>query len=562
MASSAEILKDPDFQGLPLEERRKVLLSVDPDFQGLPAIEQNKVLQFGQKIFEAGLPGQRESVPAGTPIDFPPTFAPAARAPEDPAKRPATLIERLSAATPKEVLGTTLPIAGDIVGSIVAPQLKGPQLLTKVPKTAKAINLAFRSLGAGTGAFTGSVAGQQIEKGEVDPKEALREGLLGAGGEAGLSVALKATRESLKASAKIAKDLTISGNKVKSFLSNQLIERTTKRASRFVDEVAPDIVTTQGGENIGRQIDEAMDENKLTYGRFKEVLVEAAGSEDGFILVDDLSQYLRDRMEFVDITPSKDPAIEFQRKAKGVIKELGFPLNSPQGAMLRKIMLGGSDTVTPNEVEFIFTNIFPKKNKEFFKLDPDTRKARENLKSALIDDVAKITSPTTGKTAADIKKEADEVFKAVKQFESIRRIYDQAIVKSETKADRINPGRLADLINRNAKNFKQSMPDVWPKLKAEADFYEGIAKRLKLGETGGIKDIGQIIGPGSLFFLGGLKGIAAVELFGAGSAWALLSDSGRATISAAQKVPLKQSLKVPLRFLGRELFGPSNGETQ
>ena len=525
-------------------------------------LKQNNALQFGQKIFEMGAGGLRESVPAGTPIDFPPTFTKPPRQPGDPIPPPVTLLEKMQAATPREVIGKTLPIAGDIIGSLIAPELKGPQLLSKIPGGVKALNLAFRSLSAGSGAFSGSVAGQRIEKGEVDPKEALREGLFGATGEAGLSVALGLTRKGLEASAKIAKDLTISGNRVKSFLSNQLIERTTKRASNFIDEVAPDIVTTRGGESIGRQIDEVMDENKLTYGRFKEVLIDAAGDENGSILVDDLSQFLRDRMEFADIPGSKNPVAERKQKVLAVIKELGFTNASPQGAVLRKIMLGGSDTITPNEVEFIFTNIFPKKNKEWFKLSPDTRNARENLKGALLGDMGKITSPVTGETAEDIRNAGDAVFKTVKQFESIKRIYDQAIIKSETRADRINPQKLADLINKNSKNLKQSMPDIWPKLKAEADFYEGVAKRLKLGETGGAKDVGQIIGPSSLFFLGGLKGTAAIELFGAGSAWALLSDSGRATISAAKKIPLKQGLKVPLRFGQRELFDPTGNQAQ
>ena len=38
------VLEDPDFHGLPVNERRKVLLTVDPDFAQLPAPEQDKAI--------------------------------------------------------------------------------------------------------------------------------------------------------------------------------------------------------------------------------------------------------------------------------------------------------------------------------------------------------------------------------------------------------------------------------------------------------------------------------------------------------------------------------------
>jgi hypothetical protein len=44
MADAASVLKDPNFQGLPIEERRKVLSAVDPNFGGLQSSEQDKVL--------------------------------------------------------------------------------------------------------------------------------------------------------------------------------------------------------------------------------------------------------------------------------------------------------------------------------------------------------------------------------------------------------------------------------------------------------------------------------------------------------------------------------------
>lgn len=39
-----QVWGDPDFQGLPMEEKRKVLTSIDPDFKGLPSDQQDQVL--------------------------------------------------------------------------------------------------------------------------------------------------------------------------------------------------------------------------------------------------------------------------------------------------------------------------------------------------------------------------------------------------------------------------------------------------------------------------------------------------------------------------------------
>jgi len=43
-AQAVDWQNDPDFQGLPLAEKHKVLLSIDPDYRGLPPQEQVKAL--------------------------------------------------------------------------------------------------------------------------------------------------------------------------------------------------------------------------------------------------------------------------------------------------------------------------------------------------------------------------------------------------------------------------------------------------------------------------------------------------------------------------------------
>jgi hypothetical protein len=73
MADVAAVLKDPKFQGLPVEERRKVLTSIDSNFGGLAAAEQDKVLGVTAAAHESpdALARWRKDHPTlNVPLDF------------------------------------------------------------------------------------------------------------------------------------------------------------------------------------------------------------------------------------------------------------------------------------------------------------------------------------------------------------------------------------------------------------------------------------------------------------------------------------------------------------
>jgi len=44
MAEVKQVLSDPKFQGLPFEEKRKVLVAIDTNFAGLPVQEQTRAM--------------------------------------------------------------------------------------------------------------------------------------------------------------------------------------------------------------------------------------------------------------------------------------------------------------------------------------------------------------------------------------------------------------------------------------------------------------------------------------------------------------------------------------
>jgi hypothetical protein len=80
------VVSDPDFHGLPFEERRKVLKTIDSDFAGLPAGEQEKALAGISKRYSEG------SLKAPTPQapnELKASHTPAGSQPNQPAVNPA-----------------------------------------------------------------------------------------------------------------------------------------------------------------------------------------------------------------------------------------------------------------------------------------------------------------------------------------------------------------------------------------------------------------------------------------------------------------------------------------
>jgi hypothetical protein len=63
MPTTAEVLKNNDFWGLPIEERRKVLAKINPDFSSLPSSEQTKVIARRRDSGGLSAPPKKETDP-------------------------------------------------------------------------------------------------------------------------------------------------------------------------------------------------------------------------------------------------------------------------------------------------------------------------------------------------------------------------------------------------------------------------------------------------------------------------------------------------------------------
>lgn len=69
MATPAQVLKDPNFLSLPVEERRKVLSTIDPNFSLLPRAEQDKV--FNVAPSPAPTPAKIDAGQYKSPLPYP-----------------------------------------------------------------------------------------------------------------------------------------------------------------------------------------------------------------------------------------------------------------------------------------------------------------------------------------------------------------------------------------------------------------------------------------------------------------------------------------------------------
>jgi hypothetical protein len=96
------------------------------------------------------------------------------------------------------------------------------------------------------------------------------------------------------------------------------------------------------------------------------------------------------------------------------------------------------------------------------------------------------------------------------------------------------------------------MPDVWPKIKAEADQMLEVADGIAIGErsTGGLPMFAASAGS----ILSGYNPLGlSLEAFGAASAWSLMAPSGKATLNGVFKYGLKPATKTGLHMGGKTI---------
>jgi hypothetical protein len=464
---------------------------------------------------------------------------------------------------------SALPIAGDIAATALMPQLslpaKGASIAARLAP--RAANLGLRMLGSGAGSAAGTIAEQKVLGEDINLEEAGQQGMLGAAGEAGIA----AIGGPLKfAGGKIAKpamefmsDITLMGSAVKSKMRKDLIERTTKRASDFIKDISPDIIKKQNIPDIDIMVEAALDENRVMYSLYKDALDTAAktGKEQGRVLVDDFSQTLGDiRGDIAEKLYYKRGKIPTDNMIDSeLFQSLGVDLK--QRVELKQLM--GKDTASSDQIQYLFATIFKRGKSGFESFTPTQQQLREKLKTALKQDLDKI-SLAEGKTVGDLKTSADETFKAVKQYQFVKGLFDKSMLEAPgTGARTLQPKKLHDLIYEKEARIKKEMPDLWDRLKAEADFYKDVspdfakeANQLVTG-PGQVFSRGVGMGVGSYLF-GPAVGVPLAESTGAISAYALMSPKGRKIISGIINQTAKAGTKAGIHLGGENILMKSH----
>lgn len=439
----------------------------------------------------------------------------------------------------KRAVAEILPIAGDIAGTAIMPQLKLAKAAPLIARAgAGAANMLLRGAGAGAGSVVGEVE-KQVATGDFDPNQVYMQGALGAGGEVAMGLGGAGLKAVEKPALEVMSDLTLSGGKLKQVMTQRLKNYAEKRSTEFVKTIAPDSIKGKIDEvGIGKAITESLDESKALYNHFKDSINQVADKNNGVVPLPKTRAAIE--LWYKEIAdPAAVAAGKIDRKAESeIIKEFGFKGSDDVHITIRKLARG--EDLTAAEVMHLQSNIFPKKTSDYMALHPSKQGYRQEFKDVLMSDLDAIG-------AAVGKQSADTIFKETKRFEAVKNIFDRSMsINKETGERKFLPYQFVENVQRSERLIRQTMPDLWPKLKAEADYFATVADRLQRGE----RNLGgplMLSGLASSYFTGGFP---VAEFFGAGSAWALMSPAGQATLEGLFKYALKPATKAGLHVGG------------
>jgi len=419
----------------------------------------------------------------------------------------------------QEVAAKLLPFALDVAGGFAASKIPIP--FTALPKVAKAAGLGMRMAGAGTGGALGSMAGQTLEGKRLDWKEIGLQGGAGAASELMFPL-LKLGGKG----AKILENLTVSGKTIKSFLRDRVEKQAVQRASNFIMDAAPDVLKKlDKTDDIGKAITEAMDENRLLYNQFGEG-IKAAEDANGEIYLSDTVNYLN---EILQKYLAKGQTVK--QAEVSVLKEFKYPASSSVRSVLQKIMQG--DPVPAKDFEWLFKHYNPQTWAKYEKgLLQSVKDKRVELKDVMLDDIDRLHGGT-----GEVKRQADLVHGAIKEYESLLKTYKRNMIETK-EGIRFYPNRLADDLQRQKSRIMAKNPELWDKISFEILHYRNIAKRLK--ETRVEKIPGGGISAGTLgYILLGPKGSISIETLGALSALGTMSDTASKILLGGSRTALK-----------------------
>lgn len=468
-------------------------------------------------------------------------------------------------ATSQSILREIAPIAGATAATMLAgtafppAAAAGAGFASKLPWLVKPLQLMMRTGAAGLGGAAGSTLGQAID-GDVDYNTTLKDTALSMGGELALGGAIEPVasfiqKKAIKPLFELFPNLTFSGTAVKRAIYDKTKKTATERAKSFLLDVAPDVVKKQGDnfKDLSVMVNNAYAETGAIYDLYKNAIKEAADKEGGRLALDDTAQFIG------DLYQSAEKKLGVEATKEEVLKEAlgGFNYTANIKSQLSELL--SDETADPKRIQYLMTNVF--KNKGWNNLTPSQQEAREALKDAILSDLDRYT-------AGDLKKTADDQYKALMKFNAIKKIYNKSmtIVDKNTGEKALMPYTLYENIyaekNRILKN--KNIAELWPALEQEALAARDVSEKLTKTSVD--------VGPGSIFSRGiggtaatyafGPIGFPMAEAVGAATAWMLLSDAEKSALKRmlssgvterVGKEVLKFGARSTLRMGGNEI---------
>jgi hypothetical protein len=434
-----------------------------------------------------------------------------------------------------------LPVAGDVAMTYAASRLPAGKSLMG-PQVARMLKPA---LGGAAGAVGGELAAQQAFDEPFDPEKAKAQGAMGFGGTLGMSGFLAAMRPAVKAMRPVldpifnlATDLTVLGSKRKAALRQRLLGEATADAEQFVYEAAPEMVKNAdvGIDSVRLKIQTALDENKAVYQAYRPAIEKAAEKEGG-LLIDNTQQWLSERLKehfakgkkigtFLQETFGYVPRNEAERDVYFALQNIVKTTESGMPASVADFN---------SALSRVYGSRFDKVGHEAWKDN------RVKLKELLVSDLEKYPE------AFALKTQADETMRAVNQYKFL---YER-IFKPALKDDVLNPQKLAENIylHKGEVLKRDELKALWPMLEKKAKLYQDVAETLGKSEQsinfGGIEKLGAV---GGGVFRGSPETVAAAELFGMMSAYALVPQMSRPLLLKLMEPVAHTAVKGGLRI--------------
>lgn len=454
-----------------------------------------------------------------------------------------------------EAVRTMGPIVGDIAMTAVAPQLKAGGIGVKV------INALIRATASASGSGAGDLIAQKATgEGPVDMQSAGKQALTGAAAELGGSALMGGLKfagdKMVKPVVNAVTEFTPYGRRAAekaakmSNKSRKAFEQsTTQKAVDFIDGI-------KGGpdkEVAGIKIGDALSAKKDFKEIYKEynALIDKAAGEDSGVLLDDFTSFVGELVESEMVRAGNK---NYPAAVRGLIERLNLGDEKAKNVLYDAVTNNGF--MDAGDAKYFLAKL----NTKYTKDAASVRKIKEKLKNLFLEDIGRGSS--TGMAAKEAKQKADEIFKMTKQwfddnpsaqfitgkmrmgkgkyyeafperavdrifnanpeealriknevlkaeggkeawagaeFSFLKDMYDRSIkTTADTGKKRLLPDALADEIYSREKFIKRVMPNIWPKLKAEADYYKEIAPQFEsidASDIWGVMSAWDVISP-------------------------------------------------------------------